>query len=171
MTKLEEYVARGPALLRTAYMLCGDRYLAEDLVQEVLAGSAAWRRQRIEHLEAYYEAAVVRQFLTLVAPSHRQRAAARLRPGAAGLPVGPTPPTSTPSGTRIWTELAGLPRRRRILVLSLLRGPAGRQIAALIGCTQRRLRRAPPARWPPCAATAASTPPSSTLARDERTTR
>jgi DNA-directed RNA polymerase specialized sigma24 family protein len=64
MTELEQYVAaRGPAFLRTAYMLCGDRYLAEDIVQEVLA-RVHRRRPHIEHLDAYLRAAVVRQFLS-----------------------------------------------------------------------------------------------------------
>ena len=39
----EEYVrARGDALRRFAYLLCGDRHLGEDLVQEVLI--KAYRR-------------------------------------------------------------------------------------------------------------------------------
>ncbi|RNL79593.1 SigE family RNA polymerase sigma factor [Nocardioides marmorisolisilvae] len=42
----EEYVtARRPALVRTAYLLCGDAHLAEDLVQGALIKAVAhWRR-------------------------------------------------------------------------------------------------------------------------------
>ncbi|MCW2756015.1 MAG: sigma-70 region 4 domain protein [Marmoricola sp.] len=42
----EEYVAaRRPALLRTAYLLCGDVHLAEDLVQGALTKAVGeWRR-------------------------------------------------------------------------------------------------------------------------------
>lgn len=41
------YRARTPALLRTAYLLTGDRHLAEDLVQDALARThRAWRKLR-----------------------------------------------------------------------------------------------------------------------------
>ena len=42
----EEYVtARRPTLVRTAYLLCGDAHLAEDLVQGALVKAVAhWRR-------------------------------------------------------------------------------------------------------------------------------
>jgi DNA-directed RNA polymerase specialized sigma24 family protein len=40
---------RSPALLRAAYLLTGDRHLAEDLVQEALARThVAWSRLRAE---------------------------------------------------------------------------------------------------------------------------
>jgi DNA-directed RNA polymerase specialized sigma24 family protein len=40
-------VARGAALLRTAYLLTGDRHLAEDLVQAALAKTYRhWKRVR-----------------------------------------------------------------------------------------------------------------------------
>jgi DNA-directed RNA polymerase specialized sigma24 family protein len=41
-----EYVAtRRPALVRTAYLLCGDAHLAEDLVQSALVKAVGhWRR-------------------------------------------------------------------------------------------------------------------------------
>lgn len=42
----EHYVvSRRPALVRTAYLLCGDAHLAEDLVQQALVKAVAhWRR-------------------------------------------------------------------------------------------------------------------------------
>jgi DNA-directed RNA polymerase specialized sigma24 family protein len=85
--ELDEYVAvRGRALLRTAYMLCGDRYLAEDLVQEVPARvHRRSKRQDIEHLDAYLRAAVVRQFLSWRRRRGRQRGA------AVALHLGPIP--------------------------------------------------------------------------------
>lgn len=142
MRELEEYVAaRGPALLRTAYMLCGDRYLAEDLVQEVLARvHGRWRRQRIEHLDAYLKAAVVRQFL-----SWRRR-----RSGNEPL-LDPRrePPTAGQSDTAdvhaerdaVWTELAGLPRQQRaVLVPRYHEDLPDEQIATLIGCAPATVR-------------------------------
>lgn len=62
----EEFVtARGPALLRFAFVLCGDRHLAEDLVQEVLARiHQRWPRMaKVEAPDAYVRTAVVREFL------------------------------------------------------------------------------------------------------------
>ena len=45
-TSFEHYVAvRRPALVRTAYLLCGDVHLAEDLVQSALVKAVGhWRR-------------------------------------------------------------------------------------------------------------------------------
>lgn len=47
--------ARGPALIRTAYLLVGDQHLAEDLVQTALAKThLAWRRlHKAGNAEAY----------------------------------------------------------------------------------------------------------------------
>jgi len=55
-------VARGPALLRTAYLLTGDRQLAEDLLQTSLASTARhWPRVRSGSPEAYVRQAMVRE--------------------------------------------------------------------------------------------------------------
>ena len=138
--QLDEYVAmRGRALLRTAYMLCGDRYLAEDLVQEVLARvHRRWGRQDIEHLDAYLRAAVVRQFL-----SWRRR-----RGGNEPLlPPGREPaPSAGPADTHaerdaVWAELAGLPRQQRaVLVLRYYEDLPDERIAELVGCSPRTVR-------------------------------
>ena len=71
--------ARTPALLRTAYLLTGDRHLAEDLVQEALARTLrAWRRLRDGgHPEAYAR----RVMYHLQVSRWRQRRATEVLPG------------------------------------------------------------------------------------------
>lgn len=139
MSELEEYVAaRGPALLRTAYMLCGDRYLAEDLVQEVVARLYG-RRRRIDNLDAYAKAAVVRQFLTW----KRRRKGNEPPVDAAREPAGGHLDAAEALAERdaIWTELAGLPRQQRaVLVLRYYEDLPDEQIADLIGCAPVTVR-------------------------------
>ncbi len=55
--------ARAGRLHRTAYLLCGDWHVAEDLVQESLARTAlAWRRiERMEDPDAYVRRVLVNQ--------------------------------------------------------------------------------------------------------------
>src|SRR5262245_3903765 len=62
----EEYVtASSGRLVRFAYVLCGDRYLAEDLVQDVLARTHRhWHRVEAENPDAYLRAALVRAHLS-----------------------------------------------------------------------------------------------------------
>lgn len=58
----EEFVvARSPRLVRTAYLLTGDRDLAQDLVQTALAcAQAHWHRVRDNQPEAYVRTVMVR---------------------------------------------------------------------------------------------------------------
>jgi RNA polymerase sigma-70 factor (sigma-E family) len=60
----EEFVAaRGPRLLRVAWLLTGDSYLAEDLLQTVLAKVwPKWRRIADENPEAYVRKALVNTY-------------------------------------------------------------------------------------------------------------
>ena len=61
----EFVVARGAALLRTAYLLTGDRHLAEDLVQAALAKTYRhWKRVRGGSPEAYVRQVMVRENIT-----------------------------------------------------------------------------------------------------------
>jgi RNA polymerase sigma-70 factor (sigma-E family) len=60
--------ARTPQLFRSAYLLCGDRHRAEDLVQETLAKvftqSQKWGRRRIDNPAAYAQTTLVRTYIS-----------------------------------------------------------------------------------------------------------
>ncbi|MBM7788365.1 SigE family RNA polymerase sigma factor [Tenggerimyces flavus] len=63
----EEFaLARTPHLFRTAWLLCADHHLAEDLVQETLARMfLAWRGlDRVENPSAYAQTVLVRTFIS-----------------------------------------------------------------------------------------------------------
>ncbi|WP_199485409.1 SigE family RNA polymerase sigma factor [Actinomadura craniellae] len=114
---LEFASARGPHLFRTAFLLTGDRHLAEDLVQETLGKLfRSWRRVRdVDNPAAYADTVLVRTFL-----SYRRRRSSGERP-AAVLPD--VPDTADPiSGAALrLTLLDGLARLpvqdRAVLVL------------------------------------------------------
>ncbi|MBO4159931.1 MULTISPECIES: SigE family RNA polymerase sigma factor [Micromonospora] len=62
--QFREFVqTRSPALLRTAFLLTGDRHLAEDLVQDALARTHRGRRRLGDpgHFEAYTRTAMYHQ--------------------------------------------------------------------------------------------------------------
>lgn len=63
-TGFEAFVtARGPMLLRIAWLLTGDSHLAEDLLQTVLAKVwSKWRRIGTENPEAYVRKALVNTY-------------------------------------------------------------------------------------------------------------
>jgi len=67
--EFEEFaLARTPQLYRSAWLLCGDRHQAEDLVQETLAKVyVRWRRplgNRIDNPAAYAQTTLTRTFLS-----------------------------------------------------------------------------------------------------------
>jgi RNA polymerase sigma-70 factor (sigma-E family) len=132
--------ARGWALLRFAYVLSGDAYLAEDLVQEVLARMhRRWDRvTAMDNAEAYVRTAILRQFL-----SWRRRSAAR----EAILAEVPEPAGSEEPEQRMlardqmWRLLAGLPRAQRaVLVLRFYCDLPDGEIAALLECGESTVR-------------------------------
>lgn len=142
----DEYVAsRGAALLRLAFMLSGDRHLAEDLTQEVLIRVYdRWARiARMEQIDAY-----VRRMLVNSHVSWRRRKSSTETPVAAeaagsGAGAATVPDTAEDLAARehAWQLLAGLPRRQRaILVLRFYEDLADADIAAALGCTQSTVR-------------------------------
>ncbi len=54
---------RGSALVGHAFLLCGDRREAEDLVQDALVKVFAGRRRGVDNLEGYVRAAVLSTYL------------------------------------------------------------------------------------------------------------
>lgn len=115
----EEYVAaRGDGLLRFAYLLCGDRHLAEDLVQEVLARvHDRWPRlSYVEQPDAYLRTAIVRQFVSWRRRRSRRETSLELIAEPAG--SGADAATRHAARDEMWRLLETLPRRQRaVLVL------------------------------------------------------
>lgn len=137
----DEFVtSRGQALLRFAYLLTGDRHLAEDLVQEVLARvHQRWSRiEWTEGAESYVRTALVRQNISW----WRRRSRTER-------PVAEVPDRSTGADTahgvaardEMWTLLATLPRRQRtVLVLRFYEDLTDDRIAELLGCSTVNVR-------------------------------
>ncbi len=136
----EEYVrARGSRLLRFAYLLCGDRHLAEDLVQEVLARAhRRWDHIEAEQPDAYLRSALVRAHL-----SWRRRRSSTERVQAEL----PEPPPGSDFAQRhalrdeLWTLLGTLPRAQRtVLVLRYFEDLDDRRIAETLHCAESTVR-------------------------------
>ncbi|MFY1700606.1 SigE family RNA polymerase sigma factor [Micromonospora sp. WMMA1923] len=137
----DEFVqGRGRALLRFAYVLCGDAHLAEDIVQEVLARMhRRWDKvTAMHHPEAYVRAAIVRQFLSW----RRRRASREAVLAEVPEPVGPDEPQHRVlARAHMWQLLAGLPRSQRaVLVLRFYCDLPDDEIATLLGCGESTVR-------------------------------
>ena len=142
MTEFEEFAhARAPHLLRAAWVLCGDRHQAEDLVQETLAKVyVRWHRRlggRIENPAAYAQTVLVRTFLS-----------ARRRRSSGELPYADVPDATAPDRS-VDTELqldvaealAGLaPSDRAVLVLRYLEDRSVIETAAVLRLSQGAVR-------------------------------
>lgn len=137
----DEFVrSRGRALLRFAYVLSSDAYLAEDIVQEVLARMhRRWDKvTAMDNAEAYVRTAIVRQFL-----SWRRRRASREAvraevPEPAGIEE---PQQQVLARDQMWQLLAELPRAQRaVLVLRFYSDLPDHEIAAVLGCGESTVR-------------------------------
>lgn len=140
MTSFDEYVrARGSALLRFAYLLCGDAHRAEDFVQEALLRChRRWQRISREDPEAYVRKAVLRQYLSW----RRLRMAGEIltdRVVDDGDPRQHQQPVEQDDTVRELLRL--LPRRQRaVLVLRFYEDLPDSEIARLLDCSPATVR-------------------------------
>lgn len=136
----DEYVsARSPMLLRFAYLLCGDRHLAEDLVQEVLIKAhRRWSAIEMETPDAYLKRALLHTHL-----SWRRRRSSSEVATATIRDVATLNAFDDEHASRddVWSLLATLsPRQRAVLVLRYFEDLDDRRIAELVGSSASAVR-------------------------------
>lgn len=137
----EEYVAaRGPALVRFAYLLTGDAHAAEDLAQTALADCyRRWRRITGDHPDAYVRRVLLHRYLR----SRRRRWSGEVptetlpdRPAG-----GPDPAEQLGHRDELRTALGSLaPRARAVLVLRYYGDLDDAAIADLLQVTPSTVR-------------------------------
>jgi len=127
--------SRAASLHRTAYLLCGDWHLADDLVQETFVQTFRhWRRvQRADNQNAYVKRILINEF-----NRHWQR--------YGGLPVAdndrldvavPDISDEVVSRADLLRALLTLPARQRAtVVLRYLEGMSERETAAVMRCSE-----------------------------------
>ncbi len=127
-------VARGPSLVRFTHALCGDRQLAEDLVQEVLVKTHRRWDKIHGRPEPYVRSALVRELV-----SWRRRRSHHEIPGP--VPERAVEDTAFATHDAMWREIATLPvRQRAVLVLRYWEGLSDAEIAALLNCAESTVR-------------------------------
>jgi len=133
--------SRWAGLVRLAFGLTGDRWLAEDLAQTALASAYAswWRVRRAEDPDAY-----VRRILINASKSRWRRGRVAEQHGEP--PAEVPDPAADPAaaiGERsvLLTALAALPpRQRAVVVLRYWEDLSDAQAAALLGCSASTVR-------------------------------
>lgn len=112
----ELVAAVSPRLLRTAYAICGDRYLAEDALQSALISAyRSWRRVRAaDSAEAYLRRMVVNQLLSW----RRRRSWTTASPlGLVSEPSRGSHEAEVVEHERVWRAVLELPPRQRAVVV------------------------------------------------------
>jgi RNA polymerase sigma-70 factor (sigma-E family) len=130
--------SRWPGLVRLAFGLTGDRWLAEDIAQTALARAyVAWRRvSRADDPDAY-----VRRILVNASNRRFRRRRVTEQPGE-------LPETPVDSPADLISERAALlaalhqlpPRQRAVIVLRYWEDLTDAQIAAALGCSSSTVR-------------------------------
>ena len=137
MLDLDDWLEHATSrLLRFAYLQCGSREMAEDVVHDVVV-ELLRRRRRIEKeivsVDAYSRRAVINRLRTV-----RRRA----NPGAASPePVVGAHDNAVIRDVDLHRALAQLsPRQRAVVVLRFYEDRSHREIALLLGCTESSAR-------------------------------
>ena len=132
--EFEEYMAaRQPSLLRTAYLLTGDRHSAEDLVQTSLAKLyLSWDKvQRRDAVDGYVRRIMVNEHNSWWRRAwRRQEFATEQVPDRTGVEDSPD------DGTRaaLWEFVQTLPRKQRaVVVLRFYEDMSEAEVAELMG--------------------------------------
>jgi RNA polymerase sigma-70 factor (sigma-E family) len=128
--------SRTPALLRTAFLLTGDRHLAEDLVQDALARTHRARGRLADegHFEAYTRTAMYHLHISL----WRRRRFTESLPGELNDVAHPAGDHSNRVDLQVALHqaLAQLTRRQRaVLVLRYFEDRSEAEAAALLSCS------------------------------------
>ncbi|MET8258162.1 SigE family RNA polymerase sigma factor [Micromonospora sp. NPDC005553] len=127
---------RSPALLRTAFLLTGDRHLAEDLVQDALARTHRGRRRLNDpgHFEAYTRTAMYHQHVSW----WRRRKVAESLPGELADVVQPGSDHARRTDLKLALHqaLAQLTQRQRaVLVARFFEDRSEAETADLLQCS------------------------------------
>jgi RNA polymerase sigma-70 factor (sigma-E family) len=135
----EFVAARQGALLRSAYVLCGDRHRAEDLVQGALTRTAArWAHVRDGDPEAYVRRAMYHEQIS------RWRRTTRIRETSVPtLPERPVPDRNDTVDLRLALRSALdqlTPKQRAVLVLRFYEDRPEREVAELLGVSVGTVR-------------------------------
>lgn len=126
--------ARWPVLVRTAFLLTGDRFLAEDLAQTALTRVyASWRRvRRADDVDAY----VRRVLVNANSGRFRKR---RVDEHLVAMPAdgrAHVPHEGIVQRSALMAALAELPvRQRAVVVLRYWEDLSEREVAAVLGCS------------------------------------
>jgi RNA polymerase sigma-70 factor (sigma-E family) len=126
--------ARQRALMRTAYLLTGDRHEAEDLVQATLTRTyLSWHRIRDPRAVDGY----VRRIMVNEHTTWWRRAWRRVERSTDAMPDHPVPPLpDLADRDEVWELVRGLPpRQRAVIVLRFYEDLSPAEIAVTLGCS------------------------------------
>ena len=130
--------ARGPALLRLAYVLTGNRADAEDAVQDALSRALP----RWEHIRSTGDPdAYVRRMVVNAHTSWWRKFRRRESPVAEVFTAGTAPPPAHEERDRVWAACLALPEDQRVaVVLRYYERLEYAEIAALTGVAEGSVR-------------------------------